>query len=201
MEVQPPLSEREERWRGYVSRIARGESEALTSLYDECASTLLGLALRLLKNKSDAEEIILDVFQQVWRTAGSFDANRGSVWRWLTLLMRSRALDRLRTATARRERDHLSIQDDMDVASPAQWPDHATIFNQESARIRAAMQGLTADQRQALELAYYSGLTHVEIASALGAPLGTVKSRIRSAMEKLRISLTEDTLAASESAR
>jgi RNA polymerase sigma-70 factor (ECF subfamily) len=190
MGVEPPASERENRWRGYLGNIARGDSQALAQLYDECAPSLLGLARRLLRNVADAEEIILDVFEQVWRTAPSFDPGRGSVWRWLTMLVKSRAVDRLRTAAVRHDRDRLSIEDHWDLASHDPLPDHTTIFDQERTLIRSALQLLPHEQRQAVELAYYSGLTHVEIASELNAPLGTIKTRIRVGMEKLRASLT-----------
>jgi RNA polymerase sigma-70 factor (ECF subfamily) len=188
--VEPPVPDREKRWRGYLGEIARGDSQALARLYDETAATLLGLALRVLRNQADAEEVILDVFEQVWRTAHSFDAGRGNVWSWLTLLVRSRAIDRLRTAAAKRSRDHVSIEEDWDLASRDPLPEHTTIFKQECAQIRNALQLLPNQQREAIELAFYSGLTHVEIASELGLPLGTIKSRIRTGMERLRISLS-----------
>jgi RNA polymerase sigma-70 factor (ECF subfamily) len=194
------ISEREKRWRSYLCDISTGDANSLARLYDECAATLLGLALRMMKNQADAEEIILDVFEQVWRTAHSFDPARGSVWRWLTLLVRSRAVDRLRTAAFKRDRDRLSITEDWDLVSHEPPPDRATIVNEERTLIKSALQRLPGEQRQAVELAFFSGLTHVEIASELGVPLGTIKTRIRAAMEKLRISLTQGGLAA-ESAR
>ena len=191
------ISERERRWQSYLAGVAVGNSESLTLLYDESASSLLGLALRMMKNKADAEEIILDVFEQVWRTAQSFDPARGSAWRWLTVLVRSRAVDRLRTATSRRERDQrLPLAEKWNPASQEPLPDSTTILNQEKLFIRSAIQLLPGEQRQALELAYFSGLTHVEIASELCVPLGTIKTRIRSAMDKLRSSLSRGGLAA-----
>ena len=135
---------------------------------------------------------MLDVFEQVWRTAHSFDPTRGSVWRWLTVLVRSRALDRLRTASAKRDRAQLSAVEDWELVSREPLPDTATIFNQERILIQGALRLLPGEQRQAVELAYFSGLTHVEIASELGVPLGTIKTRIRSAMDKLRISLARE---------
>jgi len=196
-----PVSEREQRWQTYLRDVARGDSQALARLYDECAAPLLGLALRIMKNDADAEEIILDVFEQVWRTARSFDPGRGSVWRWLVILVRSRAVDRLRTAASRRDRGRLSITDDLDLVSHDALPDRTTVFNQERTLIKNALQSLPYEQRQAVELAYFSGLTHAEIASSLGLPLGTVKTRIRAAMDKLRTFLTHGGLAAAESAR
>ena len=144
------VSERERRWQSYLTGIAAGNSESLTLLYDESASSLLGLALRMMKNKADAEEIILDVFEQVWRTARSFDPGRGSVWRWLTVLVRSRAVDRLRTAASRRERDQIRpLAEKWDPASQEPLPDSATILNQELFFVRNAIQLLPGEQRQA----------------------------------------------------
>ena len=144
-----------------------------------------------MKNEADAEEIILDLFEQVWRTAPSFDSVRGSVWRWLTMMLRSRTLDRMRSAAARRDRKNLAMPEDWDLASQDPLPDHATIFDQERNLIISALQRLPSEQRQAVELAYFSGLTHMEIARDLRVPLGTIKSRIRGAMEKLRVFLLQ----------
>jgi RNA polymerase sigma-70 factor (ECF subfamily) len=146
----------------------------------------------MMKNKADAEEIILDVFEQVWRTAHRFDSARGSVWGWLMVMARSRALDRLRTAASKRGRERRLIAEDWDLVSHEPLPDTTTIFNQERILIRSALQLLPGEQRLAVELAYFSGLTHVEIASALGVPLGTIKTRIRGAMDKLRVLLPRD---------
>jgi RNA polymerase sigma-70 factor (ECF subfamily) len=190
-ELGQPVSDRERRWRGYLSQIAGGDSQSLNQLYEECAAALFGLALRTMKNEADAEEIILDVFEQVWRTASSFDAARGGVWHWLVMILRSRAVDRLRSAAAKRDRKNLAMREDWDLASQEPLPDHATIFDQERNLIHSALQRLPSEQRQAVELAYFSGLTHVEIASELGVPLGTIKSRIRGAMDKLRVFLLQ----------
>jgi len=191
------VADREQRWRAYITGAAGGNAQALALLYDESASALLGLALRMVKNKADAEEILLDVFEQVWRTAGSFDATRGSAWRWLTVLVRSRALDRLRKASFRHDRDVISsIGGHWDPVSDEPSPDRVSILNQERIFVRGAIELLPGEQRQALELAYFSGLTHVEIASELGVPLGTIKTRIRAGMDKLRISLSRGGLAA-----
>jgi RNA polymerase sigma-70 factor (ECF subfamily) len=189
------ISDREKRWRLYLGGIALGQAESLALLYGESAASLLGLALRMMRNKADAEEIMLDVFEQVWRTAKSFDPTRGSVWRWLVVLVRSRAVDRLRTAAAKRDRERVSIAENWDLVSHEPLPDSTTIFNQERVLIHSAIRLLPGEQRQALELAYFSGLTHVEIASELGVPLGTIKTRIRAAMDKLRVSLARGGLA------
>lgn len=196
-----PVSEREQRWRACLHAVGCGDSEALTALYDECAPALLALARKMMRNDADAEEIIIEVFEQVWRTAPSFDSTRASVWRWLTLLVRSRAVDRLRTAAWKHDRERLSITGEWDLASHEPLPDRTTIFSQERTLIRSALRNLPDEQRQAVELAYFSGLTHVEVASSLSLPLGTVKTRIRSAMDKLRIFLIQGGLGTAESLR
>jgi RNA polymerase sigma-70 factor (ECF subfamily) len=152
-ELGQPVSEREKRWRVYLGQIAGGDAESLARLYDECAAALFGLALKTMKNEADAEEIILEVFEQVWRTAHSFDPARGSAWRWLSVMLRSRTLDRLRSATAKRDRQHLAMPENWDLASQDRLPDHATIFDQERKLIRSALQRLRGEQRQAVELA------------------------------------------------
>lgn len=191
------ISERERRWQSYLVSIAAGQSDALTCLYEESAPALLGLAMRMLKNIADAEEVILDVYEQVWRTAHTFDAGRGTSWRWLTVMVRSRAVDRLRAASSRHNRGQMQpLADSWDPISLDPLPDCSTILNQERSLIRSALQMLPPDQRQPVELAYFSGLTHVEIASELGVPLGTIKTRIRAAMDKLRLYLSRGGLAA-----
>ena len=193
-ELDQHISDRERRWQLYLAGIAAGKSDSLAYLYEESAPALLGLALRMLKNIADAEEVILDVFEQVWRTAHNFDSARGTSWRWLTVLVRSRAVDRLRTAAFRHTRDHVQpLADTWDPISLDPLPDSSTILNEERSLIRGALRLLPPDQRQAVELAYFSGLTHVEIASELGVPLGTIKTRIRAAMDKLRIHLSRTT--------
>ena len=181
--------DREQRWRGYLRDIASGDSQALERLYDESAATLLGLARKMMRNDADAEEIVLDVFEKVWRTAPTFDPERGSVWRWLILLVRSRAVDRLRSAACKY--DWLSITEDWDLVSREPLPDCVTIFSEERTLINSALKSLPNEQRQAVELAYFSGLTHAEVASSLSLPLGTVKTRIRAAMDKLRAFLMQ----------
>jgi len=195
------LPEREKRWRDYLQDIRQGNSQALSRLYDEASSALYGLALRILGNAEDADEVLLDVFEQVWRKAGSFDAARGSVWRWLTLLTRSRALDRLRADASRREREQPGIEGEWELTSGAPLPDESSIFSQQRALIRRALSSLPHEQRRAIELAAFSELTHVEIAATLGVPLGTIKTRIRMGMEKLRNAFLEMQLGMGEPAQ
>jgi RNA polymerase sigma-70 factor (ECF subfamily) len=158
-----------------LRRLAAGETSALGEFYDVFAGLVNGLALRILRDAADAEDVVQEVFLQVWRQASRFDPTRGSVEAWLCTIARTRALDRLRRRTARRE-------DPEDEAPPSS----ATPKSAEAIAVRKALDGLTSDQRKALELAYFEGLTQSEIAERLGEPLGTVKTRIRTAMIRLR---------------
>jgi RNA polymerase sigma-70 factor (ECF subfamily) len=158
-----------------IRRLAAGDHHALGEFYDRYAGLVNALALRVLRDNSDAEDVVQEVFVQVWRQASRFDPARGSVEAWLCTMARTRSLDRLRRRTSRREEPE-------DIAPPeTQQP-----RTEEGLAVRKALQGLSADQRRALELAYYEGLTQSEIAERLGEPLGTVKTRIRTAMLRLR---------------
>ena len=179
------VAEKEERWRGYLDGIQAGNSEALAKLYDETSSFLYGLALRVLNDPSDAEEIVLDVYQQVWRSTHRFDAGRGTVWGWLTLITRSRAIDRVRSMGSRRARE-LPMEDGFETRSTLPAPEVESIFAEERKLVRSALGMLAPEQREAIELAFFRGLTHVEVAEAMGAPLGTIKTRIRIGMRKMR---------------
>jgi RNA polymerase sigma-70 factor (ECF subfamily) len=158
-----------------LDRLAAGDHAALGEVYDRYSGLVNGLALRILRNTAEAEEVIQEVFVQVWRQAERFDPARGSVEAWICTIARTRALDRLRRRTSRRE--------DSDDAIPGASDMPKTV---ESLAVRKALDTLSADQRTALELAYYEGLTQSEIAERLGEPLGTVKTRIRTAMIRLR---------------
>jgi RNA polymerase sigma-70 factor (ECF subfamily) len=158
-----------------VHRLRAGDQGALVELYDSYAGLINGLALRILRHTSDAEDVVQEVFVQVWRQAERFDPARGSVEAWLCTIARSRALDRLRRREARREEPSES------APAPTAVPSTA-----EALAVRKALDCLSTDQRRALELAYYEGLSQSEIAERLAEPLGTVKTRIRTAMIRLR---------------
>jgi RNA polymerase sigma-70 factor, ECF subfamily len=195
----PNGSERENCWREYLQEIEKGNADALGRLYDASASLLYPLALRVIGNTADAEEVLLDVFEQVWRTAGRFDPVRGGVGRWLVVLTRSRALDRLRSIASKRLHEHPILFEQAEMSSSEPLPEETSLLSQQQRLIRQALSTLPPEQRKALELAYFSGLTHNEIATTLGVPLGTIKTRIRMAMDKLRIALCP--LAAGSSTR
>lgn len=183
----PSDAERENSWGEYVREIQARNADALGRLYDASSPILYRLICRIVGDAADAEEVLVDVFEQVWRTAHTFDPARGGVWRWLLLLTRSRALDRLRSTAGRRLREHPAVSERCDVRSSEKLPEEATVLNQQQHLLRQALATLPREQQQALEMAYFSGLTHTQIANALGVPLGTIKSRIRTAMDKLRL--------------
>ncbi len=158
-----------------LERLASGDHAALAEVYDRYAGLVNGLALRILRNTAEAEEVIQEVFVQIWRQAVRYDPKRGSAEAWICTIARTRALDRLRRRTSRRE--------DSDEALSGATDTPRTV---EALAVRKALLSLSPDQRTALELAYYEGLTQSEIALRLGEPLGTIKTRIRTAMMRLR---------------
>lgn len=164
-----------------LARMQAGEHAAVGELYDHYAGTLYGLAYRITGNAADAEEVVLDAFTQAWRQAHRYDPARGGVAAWLVTIARSRALDRRR----QQPRETLSLQPW--AALPfAEDPEATATQAEQAASIRALLNRLPANQRQVLVLAFYQGMTHYEIAAHLGEPLGTVKTRARSGLQKLR---------------
>jgi RNA polymerase sigma-70 factor (ECF subfamily) len=158
-----------------LERLAAGEREALSAFFDRYAGLVNALALRILRDGAEAEDVVQEVFVQVWRQAERFDAARGSAEAWLCTIARSRALDRLRRRAARRE-------EPAEAAPGRSAPPRAA----DELAVRQALLQLPDDQRRPLELAYYEGLSQTEIAARLGAPLGTVKTRMRTALLRLR---------------
>jgi len=171
-----------------VEAVAGGDSGALAELYDRAGRLVFALTSRLLGDPSSAEEVTLDVFLRVWRRADSFDPRRGSVSAWLLAMARSRALDRLRSVNARGRRETpLSGELAARLGEPSESGGiQAEIARERRTAVQRALAELPEPQRRAVVLAYFPGLTHVEIAERLGEPLGTVKTRIRLGMKKLR---------------
>jgi RNA polymerase sigma-70 factor, ECF subfamily len=168
-------------WHTLMQEIQRGNQDALARLYDEASPLVFTVALRILENRADAEEVTLDVFTQLWKNSSKWDSARGSVPSWLVLLARSRSLDRLRWRKSRATPDIV-----VETAAVVKTPEELSGDSQRSSRIRSALAVLSIEQREALELAFYAGLTQQEIASRLDEPLGTIKSRIRTALLKLK---------------
>jgi len=171
--------------RAAFDRMAAGDQDALAEIYDRHGRLVYSLAFRILRDQSDAEDVVQDVFSQAWRQASRYDASRGSVLGWLLTLTRSRAIDRLRGRRSRPEpsTDESALNSIPDPAAPA---DVQAASAAQATHLRAALDGLTVLQRVAIELAFYEGLTHAEIAERLELPLGTVKTRIRQGLLKLR---------------
>ena len=174
----------------YLTAISRGDEDSLAALYDRYSSILFSLAQRILNDRPEAEDILQEVFLQVWKNAAKFDETRGRAFTWLAVMTRSRALDRLRSLSARRR----VIDEDGEVTDRAGTSDAAAAVKQSEDRetVGAALAQLPENQRDTLLLAYFDGLSQMEIAQRTGVPLGTIKSRTRSAMMRLRELLSRD---------
>jgi RNA polymerase sigma factor (sigma-70 family) len=170
-----------------LAAIARGDERALAALYDRFGRVAYGLALRILRDPALAQDAVQDAFLGAWRTAASFDERRGNAQTWLLTLVHRRAVDVVR----REERRHTEPLDDVPVASRQSTEEEASVREQRRA-VQSALAQLPSDQREALELSYYGGLTQSELAARLGIPLGTVKSRVFAALANLRGLLDPD---------
>jgi len=166
-----------------VTGLRRRDEAALSELYDRYGQTVYAVALRVTGDAGAAEEISLDAFHQLWQQADRYDARQGSLLNWLLTICRSRAIDRMR-ARAARKRTTATDATDAEYVHPA--AEDLADLNERRALVREAMAALSPDQRKALSLAYYEGLSHSQIADRLQEPLGTVKTRIRQAMGVLR---------------
>ncbi len=181
----PDLDFRNQELAGLIAKTARGDEEALGALYDYTSPQLYGLALRVLDDPAAAEEVVLDVYMQVWKQASKFDSSRGKAIVWLAVLTRSRAIDRLRSGqTERSRRESLDIV--KEERDPSADPEVSVARKEQRDFVQRALASLAPEQREVIELAYYGGLSHSEIASKIGEPLGTVKTRVRLGMMKLR---------------
>jgi len=163
--------------------VARGDEAALARLYDAYRVILFGLLVRILNSREEAEDILQDVFIQIWRRAKDFDEKRGRPFTWLVTLTRSRAIDRLRQLGARQRLVTGAAQEQTDKVSDALSD---TIKTAQRETVRRALAELPEEQKHTLVLAYFEGLTQSEIAAKLNTPLGTIKTRMRSGMIKLR---------------
>jgi RNA polymerase sigma-70 factor (ECF subfamily) len=173
--------------RQLVAEVAGGSAEALGRLYDRHASIVYGLSRRIVQRLEDAEEVVQDVFTQVWRDARRYRPDRASVAGWIVMLARTRAIDRLRSRQARPDEDRgAEPEPGHAIVDLGDDPETMTIAAAEAASLKRCLMTLPGNQRQLIDLAFYKGLTHTEIAEQTGVPLGTVKTRIRAAMETLR---------------
>jgi len=172
-----------------LGRVARGDADAYARFYDRVAPAVYGLALRMLGDRSIAEEVVQEVLVEAWRSASKFDASKGSVMTWVLTFAHRRSVDRVR-----RERSYADRQDRERAfsAGPAGHDASETVERDESrAAVRAALDTLPAPQREALVLAYFGGQSYPEVAAQLGVPLGTVKTRIRQGLLRMRDRLEE----------
>jgi RNA polymerase sigma-70 factor (ECF subfamily) len=165
--------------RELIAGIRGGREAAMAQLYDRYSSIVYSVALRVLGDTGAAEDVLQDIFMQLWRKPESFDANRGSLAAWLAVIARHRAIDALRKRKPETDVTEVVIALDFDLEEEA----GRRIAIE---KVRGALAGMPAEQRKAVELAFFEGLTHSEVAAKTGEPLGTVKTRIRSALQTLR---------------
>jgi RNA polymerase sigma-70 factor (ECF subfamily) len=177
--------DRDQDWAALVARIACGDQQAMSLLYNGTNRLVFGLILRIIGDRGMAEEVLVDVYAQVWRQAERYDSSRGAPLGWITTIARSRAIDRLRSERHNLQQDELN---EATTAEPARSsnPETATAMSEMREIVQAALDGLPPEQREVIELSYYSGFTQTEIAARLGQPLGTIKTRTRLGMIKLR---------------
>jgi RNA polymerase sigma-70 factor (ECF subfamily) len=175
-----------------LQRIAQRDQSALSELYDRYARILLGLACKMLGSVEDAEEVVLDVFSQIWRTAKSYDPQRGGVAAWLFLLTRSRALDKIRSQQ-RSLRTLTTLETFREQNSPfTSNPEELILQTERQSAVRSALEKIPPEQSEVILLAYFNGWTQVRIAEHLNVPVGTVKTRLRLGLSKLRTLLQLD---------
>ena len=172
----------EQDWAMLVQSIAAGDQLALHALYERAHRVVFTLIVRITANQETAEELTIDVFHDVWRRASGYDAANGTVLGWIMNQARSRAIDRLRFES-RKKRSH---DGDASLAEVAADPRDMLELREQGASLRAALATLTPDERQAIEMTFFGGLTYAEAAARLDQPLGTIKTRIRSGLHKLR---------------
>jgi RNA polymerase sigma-70 factor (ECF subfamily) len=167
-----------------VGRILQRDETALAELYDRYSGMLTSVLVRILRDQQAAEEILQDIFYQLWRNAGQFDESRGSLPGWLMVIARNRAISRLR------KHNPAAGEELFEGAMPLSFNlETAAAQQQMLGRVRGAMESLPGEQRAVVELAYFEGMSHSEIAARTGDPLGTVKTRLRTAVETLRRTL------------
>ena len=172
-----------------IREVSEGSAEALGRLYDRQAGRVYGLARRILQRADEAEEVVQDVFGQVWREAARYQAGRASVAAWLVVLTRTRAIERLRARRARPDQ-HRRVDPPSSIGLVQLTVDadqeHIALSHDDARQVKAALDALPEHQRTLVDLAYYEGLTHSEMAARTNVPLGTVKTRLQTAMDTLR---------------
>jgi RNA polymerase sigma-70 factor (ECF subfamily) len=175
---------REGSWALLLQRIANGDQTAVAELYDATVNLVFGLALRVLGDRAVAEDVVIEVYSQVWGQARAYDPQRGTPLSWLLTLTRSRSIDMLRS----RQRVHATepLEEASQAVAGTPDPEESSSVAERRRVVYRALDSLPEDQRQVIELAYFADLSHTEIAAKLGQPLGTVKTRIRTGLVRLR---------------
>ena len=169
-----------------VEQMAQGRQEALARLYDETSSMLNGLLLRILERPEDAEEVLLDVYMKAWKYAARYTDKRGSVQAWLMIMARNAAIDRIRQKRAQPKTLAFEPESTPEPESTEASPEEQTAERERRRRVQLVLNELPPEQREVVELAFFGGLTHAELAERLREPLGTIKSRIRMGLLRLR---------------
>lgn len=182
--ARPSPARTDSDWSGLVLRAASGSQAALAQFYDASSHLVFGLALRILGDRDAAEDVVIDVYARAWREAKTYDPRRGTPCAWLLTMTRSRAIDLLRIRKRDRATDPLESASHVECGAPT--PEEASADAEQHRAVRGALTSLSREQREAIELAYFAGLSHTEIAMQLGQPLGTIKTRIRLGMMRLR---------------
>jgi RNA polymerase sigma-70 factor (ECF subfamily) len=173
-----------------LTRIADGCSESLSTLYDEFSSGLFGIAVGILKNRAEAEEALQDIFLSVWKNAGKYNPEQGKASTWLITMTRNRCIDRIRSRQ-RREKLHENAHAESMITRTENGPDTPLMTSEMLEQVQATLKTLPDDMRHVLELVFFQSLTQTEIADNLQEPLGTVKSRIRRALQRVRSKLSK----------
>lgn len=177
--------------RDLIAKVARGDEEAFSALYDRLSGPLYSLAYKMLGDAGEAQDALQDICLQLWRRAAAYEATKSSVFSWAVLITRGRVIDRLRSRSRRSRIVAASTDDETvttepsDASTPSTGAD-TVASHEQAARVRQVLARLPQDQREAIELAFFSDLTHQEVAERLSQPLGTIKARIRRGMLKLR---------------
>lgn len=169
-----------------LKRVAANDEHAFATLYERFAPALYGMAFRIMNDAGEAEEVLQEGFTYIWRRASSFDPSRSSAFAWAVMIVRNKAIDKLRVRQrTERLRERAISGTDFPSATDVQSA-HLPVLRERSELVHSALEQIAPDQRQALELAFFGGLTHAQIAEHLEAPLGTVKARIRRGLLKMR---------------
>ncbi len=172
-----------------MTRMAAGDQDAFATFYDATSASVFGIILRVLRDRAQAEEVAQEVFLEAWRQATRYDSEQGSPAAWVNTIAHRRAVDRVRSVERSAQRDQRHVEDERGTSSPD--ASEVVVARDEGDRVRAALDQLPEAQRTALALAYFDGHTQREVAEMLNVPLGTVKTRMRDAMRKLRSHLDD----------